>query len=331
MGAGIGCMHYIGMAAMVMQAERLYSPVIFALSIVVAVAMATLALAIRPWLMNKVVSKPLLECISSVVMGMAIASMHYVAMHATVFLPATLPAPGTMVMSKQTLGTLAVVVAVGILILATIAVMMRQRITAAERSIDVANEQTRILSTRLERIASRVPGLVYEFRLGDDGSFTFPYASDAIRDIYRISPEQASIDAMPVMLVLHPDELADHIALADVADGTLVTIELGYGIIGLVDEEQGAPLITRITGIRKQLSRDLGFVLPQFTPEDIANIFEVRLLLEPSAAASSCGNATVEGLGKMKLAVEAGRDAYLAGRMGLRKYADPSSPLAGLI
>jgi thiazole synthase len=33
----------------------------------------------------------------------------------------------------------------------------------------------------------------------------------------------------------------------------------------------------------------------------------------------------------MKLAVQAGRDAYLAGRMGTRKYADPSSPLAGLI
>lgn len=33
----------------------------------------------------------------------------------------------------------------------------------------------------------------------------------------------------------------------------------------------------------------------------------------------------------MKLAVEAGRLAYLAGRMPRRKYADPSSPLAGLI
>ena len=33
----------------------------------------------------------------------------------------------------------------------------------------------------------------------------------------------------------------------------------------------------------------------------------------------------------MKLGVEAGRDAYLAGRMGRRMYADPSSPLAGLI
>jgi thiazole synthase len=33
----------------------------------------------------------------------------------------------------------------------------------------------------------------------------------------------------------------------------------------------------------------------------------------------------------MKAAVEAGRDAYLAGRMAPRRYADPSSPLAGLI
>ncbi len=33
----------------------------------------------------------------------------------------------------------------------------------------------------------------------------------------------------------------------------------------------------------------------------------------------------------MKLAVESGRLAYMAGRMGRRMYADPSSPLAGLI
>jgi thiazole synthase len=33
----------------------------------------------------------------------------------------------------------------------------------------------------------------------------------------------------------------------------------------------------------------------------------------------------------MKVAVEAGRLAYLAGRMQKRRYADPSSPLAGLI
>jgi thiazole synthase len=33
----------------------------------------------------------------------------------------------------------------------------------------------------------------------------------------------------------------------------------------------------------------------------------------------------------MKLAIEAGRLAYRAGRMPKKRYADPSSPLAGLI
>jgi thiazole synthase len=33
----------------------------------------------------------------------------------------------------------------------------------------------------------------------------------------------------------------------------------------------------------------------------------------------------------MKLAIEAGRQAYLAGRMPRRLGADPSSPLTGLI
>jgi flagellar biosynthesis protein FlhA len=75
--------------------------------------------------------------------------------------------------------------------------------------------------------------------------------------------------AAPAPMVEVADEVGpDHIALADVADGTLVTIALGYGLVGLVDAAQGAPLITRITGIRKQLSRDLGFVLPQFRIRD---------------------------------------------------------------
>ncbi len=60
----------------------------------------------------------------------------------------------------------------------------------------------------------------------------------------------------------------DRIELADVSDQTLVTIELGYGLVHLVDKAKGAPLLTRVTGIRKQLSRDLGFVLPQFRIRD---------------------------------------------------------------
>ncbi len=58
------------------------------------------------------------------------------------------------------------------------------------------------------------------------------------------------------------------IAIEDVSDHTLVTIELGYGLVHLVDEKRGAPLVARITGVRKQLSQDCGFVVPQFRVRD---------------------------------------------------------------
>jgi flagellar biosynthesis protein FlhA len=70
-------------------------------------------------------------------------------------------------------------------------------------------------------------------------------------------------DAAPI-----EEPAPDRIDIAEVADQTLVTIELGYGLVALVDEAKDAPLLTRITGIRKQLSRDLGFVLPQFRIRD---------------------------------------------------------------
>jgi flagellar biosynthesis protein FlhA len=48
----------------------------------------------------------------------------------------------------------------------------------------------------------------------------------------------------------------------EVSDDAALSLELGFGLIGLVDERKGAPLMARITGIRRQLSRELGFVVP---------------------------------------------------------------------
>jgi len=58
------------------------------------------------------------------------------------------------------------------------------------------------------------------------------------------------------------------ITLEDVSDHTLVTIEIGYGLVQLVDERRGAPLVGRVTGVRKQLSQSFGFVVPQFRVRD---------------------------------------------------------------
>ncbi|WP_292969706.1 flagellar biosynthesis protein FlhA [Novosphingobium sp.] len=58
------------------------------------------------------------------------------------------------------------------------------------------------------------------------------------------------------------------ILLEEVSDHTLVTIELGYGLVHLVDDRRGSPLVARITGVRKQLSQLFGFIVPQFRVRD---------------------------------------------------------------
>jgi PAS domain S-box-containing protein len=92
-GAGIGAMHYTGMAAMRMNLDLRYDPVMFGLSIVVAVVLATLAIWIRFGLrkLRLHLSPNLVAAVSACVMGCAIAGMHYTGMAAARFV-GTVPA-----------------------------------------------------------------------------------------------------------------------------------------------------------------------------------------------------------------------------------------------
>ena len=71
------------------------------------------------------------------------------------------------------------------------------------------------------------------------------------------------------------------INLDEVSDHTLVTIELGYGLVQLVDDRRGAPLVSRVTGVRKQLSQNFGFIVPQFRVRDSLDVppNDYRILL----------------------------------------------------
>ncbi len=77
----------------------------------------------------------------------------------------------------------------------------------------------------------------------------------------QIAAANAPVEAPPV-------ENPAHIEWADVSDGAVLGLEIGYGLIGLVDERKDAPLMSRITGIRRQLSRELGFVVPMIRVRD---------------------------------------------------------------
>jgi flagellar biosynthesis protein FlhA len=74
----------------------------------------------------------------------------------------------------------------------------------------------------------------------------------------RPAPQPPMPDAQPA-----PQAAIDW---SEVSDSAPVLLEIGYGLIPLVDES--GPLMTRITGIRRQLSQELGFVIPMVRVRD---------------------------------------------------------------
>ena len=60
---------------------------------------------------------------------------------------------------------------------------------------------------RLRRIASLLPGVVYQFEMSADGSMRFPYASEGMYRLYGVSPAKACEDASCVFEQIHPDDL----------------------------------------------------------------------------------------------------------------------------
>src|SRR5205085_2241675 len=83
MGAGIGLMHYSGMAAMEPDALLRYDPGLVGVSIVVAVALAFLSLSIRFRFHRLHASRVVATLVAAPVMGFAVAGMHYTAMQAS--------------------------------------------------------------------------------------------------------------------------------------------------------------------------------------------------------------------------------------------------------
>ncbi|HEY7687142.1 MAG TPA: MHYT domain-containing protein, partial [Dongiaceae bacterium] len=81
-GIGVATMHYMGMAAMEMNATISYDPLLFGVSIVIAVVAATAAL----WLALNL-NATWHKVAAAFVMGAAICGMHYTGMAATIFTP----------------------------------------------------------------------------------------------------------------------------------------------------------------------------------------------------------------------------------------------------
>ena len=88
MGGGIAAMHYIGMEAMEIEPSIQYDPTLAILSIAIAIGASVAALWIAFRLRSEALRSPIGKKVgSALVMGAAIAGMHYTAMAAATFAP----------------------------------------------------------------------------------------------------------------------------------------------------------------------------------------------------------------------------------------------------
>ena len=88
--------------------------------------------------------------------------------------------------------------------------LANRRVLAAYATVEQqVVERTRELGAShelLRKLSSQVPGVIYQYRLKPDGTSCFPYASDGIREIYEVTPEQVRENADAVLAIIHPDD-----------------------------------------------------------------------------------------------------------------------------
>lgn len=63
------------------------------------------------------------------------------------------------------------------------------------------------LLTRFKQTAKHLPGFIYQYHLKKDKTSCFPYASEGIKKIYGVTPEEMMKNAQCVFDVIHPDDL----------------------------------------------------------------------------------------------------------------------------
>jgi PAS domain S-box-containing protein len=197
MGLGIAGMHYTGMAAMRMAADLSYDGLWVAISILIAIGAATVAL----WLAFRNVGFRQ-KLLAAGAMGIAIAGMHYAAMQGAVFSPhsGVDEAQGMASLNQTNLALAISATTFLILFLALIAAMFDRRFAhLAEREAAALRES----EERFRTLYSKTP--LPLFSVNSDR--VIEYASDAWLDLLGYSLED--VQGRPITDFISRDSVRD--------------------------------------------------------------------------------------------------------------------------
>jgi diguanylate cyclase (GGDEF)-like protein len=259
MGGGIAAMHYTGMASMRMSPGVIYDPRWFALSLVIAVSAAGAALWIAFKLRQNMKQGRLARGAAAVVMGLAIAGMHYSGMAAAHF---PLGSICTALVDGFSPSWLAVVIVIGTLAVLTIALLtsvldarLETRTAKLAHSLARANRELtqQALHDGLTKLPNRV---LFEDRLDQE-------LQNAARERRHFALMFIDLDGFKAI----NDELGHHV-------GDLLLIEVARTVQGVM---VGGDTVARLGG------DEFVVLIEVAQPEDAAQVADrlVTLIGQP--------------------------------------------------
>ena len=207
-GAGIGTMHYAGMAAMQMAVALRYDLLMFLLSIVVAVVLAVIALWVRFGLKRFNLPATALTLISALVMGSAITGMHYTGMAAARFVPPPGFTPDSQSSSmswQMAMGiTLITIVITGLVVAVNLLIKYREMSMLAKASESRSREN----EAKYRSLIGNIPGAAYRCLYNENWDMLF--ISDAIEQLCGYPPSDFMLPQPKRSWsdLVHPDDKA---------------------------------------------------------------------------------------------------------------------------
>lgn len=147
------------------------------------------------------------------------------------------------------------------LLLSTAAAMIITRVSKAEDMGEqvaqqmFASPRPLVVSAAVMAALGVIPGmpnLAFLSLAGVFGGGAY-WVSQRARRAHAVVPEPAEPTTAPEQRELSWD---------DVPSVDMISLEVGYGLIALVDQRQGGQMMSRIKGVRKKLSQELGFLIP---------------------------------------------------------------------
>jgi PAS domain S-box-containing protein len=286
MAAGIGGMHYLGMEAMGMDARMAYVPALFAMSIVVAAGLATFALWVQFALANG--SSPRARSHSvggGVLLGLAVACMHYTAMAAARFYPAAGVANPSIVIPTVWLAVAVITVSVVILGLAIISTFVDRHLSTVSTSLQLAQQRARhiIDASPLAIITMNEDGAIVDWN--DQAEVDFGWSSSE------------AVGRRVVDLIVPERYRADHSAALDrfIADASRTSVDLRTEIEALHRGGQEFPIEISISA----LEREEGYLFIAFIHDITERLKARRGLEEATRQAKAAADAKGDFLANM--------------------------------